>query len=150
MPSLCPSCKAVVPLWQFHYTPSGHVDLYDMHNWNSQFKRCPLCLRCKHRADLCDCPHCLDQKRREAKKAYDASPEGIAEAEEKRKIAAAEAAEKRKQDAEKARKDRDAELLRYSKMREERDGELSQRAPKNRKGKGKNYVSKPKGNNKRR
>lgn len=158
MGSLCPHCKNPVVPWQPHLTLSGDVDLYDMHNWDSEYKRCPLCRICKgkvysERVVLCDCPHCLDMQRRWAKEAYDASPEGIAEAEEKRKIAAAEAEEKRIRDAEKAREDRDAEKARkdrYSEMRKQRDDELaaSRRAPK--KGKGKKYESKPKGKNKRR
>ena len=134
---------------------SYRIDWYDEHNMHAdeQDIYCPLCRNCQSKvyrdhAPICTCRYCLGEQRKWAKEAYDASPEGIAEAEEKRKVAAAEAEEKRKRDSENARKERDAELLRYSKMREERDAELSRRSPK--KGNGNKYESKPKGKNKRR
>lgn len=120
---------------------SYSIDWYDEHNMHAgeQDIYCPLCPACQGkvyrvRVSICTCRYCSRKQREWAKQAYDASPEGIAEAEENRKIAAAAAEEKRKQDAEDARKERDAEL--------------SQRAPK--KSNGKKYVSKPKGKNKRR
>lgn len=156
MDSFCPHCNAPVVRWRPRFNSWNEEDEYDMSNWVDECTRhCPLCRDCKHtvrreRVTICSCSYCLGEQRRWAKEAYDASPEGIAEAEVKRKIAAAEAEVKRKQDAEDARKQRDAELRRYSEMRKQRDDELaaSRRAPK--KSKGKKYESKPKGKNKRR
>ena len=156
MPDSCPNCGNLFERFRLNI-PEGvyidfndrdsmsyRIDWYDEHNMYAGERDiyCPLCRNCQGKvyrdhAPICTCRYCLGEQREWTKQAYDASPEGIAEAEEKRK-----------QGAEDARKQRDAELLRYSKMREERDAELSQRAPK--KGKGKNYVSKPKGKNKRR
>ena len=142
MPDSCPNCGNLFERFRLNI-PEGvyidfndrdsmsyRIDWYDEHNMHAdeQDIYCPLCRNCQSKvyrdhAPICTCRYCLGEQRKWAK-------------------------EKRKQGAEDARKQRDAELLRYSKMREERDAELSQRAPK--KGKGKNYVSKPKGKNKRR
>ena len=131
MDSFCPHCNTPVVRWRPRFNSWNVEDEYDMSNWVDECTRhCPLCRDCKHtvrreRVTICSCSYCLGEQRQWAKEAYDASPEGIAEAEEKRK-----------QDADNARKQRAAEL--------------SHRAPKKGKGKSKNYESKPKGKNKRR